>query len=140
MQKYEFHLTRESLAKFTGASVEEIMRYEQHGMLPIVHTRDDRVLFRPNAVETVRFIRSVLRLGFSVEEVCMMISLIEIFGGGGDYVGAVIHDRILAVRKQISNLLAMEKELMQFERRCVSDFSFLSSIASVPADCGLMQA
>lgn len=140
MKNYEFHLTRESLIRITGASEEEIVEYEKNGLLPIVAGDKPQTRYRPNAIETIRFIRMANRLGFSIEDVSMMIFLIEIFGGGGDYVGAVIHDHILSVRDQISRLLAMEKELINLESRCLSDLDYLAGIASAPQESGRMQA
>ena len=131
MQRLEYELSLDALVRLTGAGFDEIAHYAAERLLPEKESSRGR-MFRPNAVEVVVFIRECLRMEFSIEETRMMITLAELFVGGGEYAGHMVKRKRRRIKSLIARLKGLEEDLEQFELRCRTE-SCLAALASQPS-------
>lgn len=140
MGQYQVMLTAAALAKICGVTVSEIERYTEQELLPVARKARWGTLYRPNAVDVIGFVRDLSRLGFAPGEIRLMVSLVELTGGGGSEVSAIIGERVKAIRAEIDTLAAFERDLSHFAERCSGDLNFLAAVATRPQQCGVLHA
>lgn len=110
-------LTIGRLAKRAGMRTSALRFYEEQGLL----TPDERSdagyrLYRPKAVERLRFIQRAQRLGFSLEDIGVLLQG-ETAGAtavDADTVTATAEARYLALEEEITRLLVLRHELQSF--------------------------
>ena len=69
-------LTRGKLAKSSGVHPETIRYYEQNGLIPVpARSESNYRLFDQDSVERVHFIKRAQSVGFSLDEIRLLLSL-----------------------------------------------------------------
>ncbi len=69
-------LTRGKLAKSSGVHPETIRYYEQNGLIPIpARSESNYRLFDSDSVDRVHFIKKAQSVGFSLDEIRLLLSL-----------------------------------------------------------------
>lgn len=69
-------LTRGKLAKSSGVHPETIRYYEQYGLLPVpARSESNYRLFDAESVERVHFIKKAQSVGFSLDEIRLLLGL-----------------------------------------------------------------
>lgn len=112
-------LTVGKLAKRTGVAVETLRYYERRGLLPQAErTASGYRLFRPEAVQRLRFIRRAQALGFSLDEIAELLSLSDDPGRSAAAVKALTRSKIDDIEARIRDLQRMKRALAQLDRSC----------------------
>ncbi len=133
-------LSLDALMRAVGGEVRELEWYAEEGLLPIAKSGEQGYAFRANAIEMVHFIRRVRRFGFSLNEIRAMASAVdELFGSGRPYICTLMQERISTLRGQISDLLAVERELREFEAHCSEDTTYLAALSGSPLGCAAVR-
>ncbi|MEG3618708.1 helix-turn-helix domain-containing protein [Magnetovibrio sp. PR-2] len=112
-------MKRGELAKRTGCNIETVRYYEKAGLLPDPPRTDKGYrVYSDTHEQTLRFIMRSRELGFSVEEVRGLLSLVD----GGTYTCSEIRDKTLqhltSVRKRIADLQRLEQTLSDTVANC----------------------
>ncbi|MBL8907340.1 MAG: helix-turn-helix domain-containing protein [Rhizobiales bacterium] len=112
-------LQRAELARRSGCNLETIRYYEKIGMMQ--DPRDGRSgyrLYEDSHVQRLRFILRARELGFSIEEIRGLLSLVD----GGTQTCAEVKDRterhLADVRRRIADLRKIETVLSATASRC----------------------
>lgn len=119
MSEDERRLSIGEVARATGCQVETIRYYERAGLLvPPVRTEGGHRAYDAAAVKRLSFIRRMRELGFPLDDVRELLSLVD----GGDYacadVHAMAHGRLGEVRRKINDLRRIEAVLLDMTARC----------------------
>ena len=108
-----------ALAAETGCEVQTIRYYEQIGILPKpARTEGGHRLYTQEQAQRLRFIRRSRDLGFSLDEVKELLRLADNREGDCGAVDRIATQRLKDVRKKISQLAALERELARMARGC----------------------
>ena len=110
-------LTIGELARRTGVGIEAIRFYEKTGITPRpARTDNGRRAYGPEDVEALRFIKQARRFGFSLKDVSALLALRD----KQDCVSArsIAEDRLKEIQKQLRDLRAREKVLIDAISRC----------------------
>ena len=112
-------LTIGALSKHTGCNIETIRYYERIGILPAPpRTEGGHRLYGRDHLKRLFFIRRSRELGFSLEEVRGLLSLVD----GGDYTCAEVRSLTLKhageVKRKITDLRKMERVLKDMASQC----------------------
>lgn len=113
-------LTIGNLVKETGVAAQTIRHYEITGLLPpSLRSSGNQRRYGPRHLESLGFIRHARELGFSIEDIRGLMTL-ERRAGLTDCAEAVaVVDRHLnVVRKKITSLKRLEKELARMRNSC----------------------
>ncbi len=115
-------LTRGAVSKLTGCNLETIRYYEQIGLMPPPpRSAGGHRLYDDTLLRRLNFVRRCRDLGFSLEEVRGLLSLVD----GGAYTCAEVKDMTVAhlrsVRSKIADLKVLEKTLQEMVSKCVGD-------------------
>jgi len=113
------NLLRSDLAKATGCNLETIRYYENIGILAHPpRTAKGYRIYGGGDVRRLRFVMRMRDLGFNLEEVRGVLSLVD----GGTQTCAEVHDRTRAhlstVRAKIADLQRIEQVLEETAARC----------------------
>lgn len=112
-------MTVGKLAKRTGVAVETLRYYERRGLLPQAErTESGYRLFRPEAVQRLRFIRRAQTLGFSLDEISELLSLSDDPERSAAEVKMRTRDKIADIELRIQDLQRMKQALVQLDRSC----------------------
>jgi len=112
-------LTRGALAAETGCNIETVRYYEQIGILPAPpRSEGGHRLYGPELVQRLHFVRRARDLGFSLEEIRELLSLVD----GGNYTCAQIEGIAMAhvgeIRRKIADLNRLKKTLEAMAAQC----------------------
>lgn len=112
-------VTRGRLAKETGSNIETIRYYEKIGLMPAPRRSESGYrLYGEAARRRLRFILRGRELGFSIEELRSLLSLVD----GGDYTCGEVHEltveHLESVRTKISDLQRLERTLADMSAQC----------------------
>ena len=112
-------LTIGALSKRTGCNIETIRYYEHIGILPAPpRTKGGHRLYGRDHFKRLFFIRRSRELGFRLEEVRGLLSLVD----GGHYTCAEVKTLTLKhadeVKRKITDLRKMERVLKDMASRC----------------------
>lgn len=115
-------LTRGAVSKLTGCNLETIRYYEQIGLMPPPpRSAGGHRLYDDTLLRRLKFIRRSRDLGFSLEEIRSLLSLVD----GGRYTCAEVKDltvdHLRSVRSKIGDLKALERTLKEMVSKCVGD-------------------
>ncbi|NIR58368.1 MAG: helix-turn-helix domain-containing protein [Gammaproteobacteria bacterium] len=107
------------LAAETGVNIETIRYYEREGILPRpARAANNYRSYSETHLRRLRFVRRARELGFTLDDVRVLLSMIE----RGDYTCAEVKslgERHLAdVRSKIADLQRMERTLAEVVSRC----------------------
>lgn len=111
-----------TLSKCTGCNIETIRYYERVGLLPPPpRSPGGNRLYGSEHLKRLTFIRRSRELGFTLDEVRTMLSLVD----GGAYtcadVQALSTQHLQSVRHKIRDLKTLEKTLAAIVSQCSGD-------------------
>ena len=107
------------LAQRTALTVDAIRFYEKRGLLPKpVRSKGRFRLYTDDDTERLRFIRQVLRLGFSRTEARELVDLRAREVGACESVRQLLKGKLSDVRAKVRELEALESELMADLHKC----------------------
>lgn len=112
-------VTRGVLANRVGCNIETIRYYEQIGLMPTPRRSEKGYrLYGEDQRRRLRFILRGRELGFSIEELHSLLSLVD----GGGYTCGEVRDLTLVhldgVRAKIADLTQLEQTLAEVSERC----------------------
>lgn len=112
-------LTRGALAAKSGCNIETIRYYEQIGILPPPpRSEGGHRLYGPDLVRRLHFVRRSRDLGFTLEEIRELLSLVD----GGNYTCAQVEGmarmHVAAIRQKIADLNKLKKTLEAMAAQC----------------------
>jgi MerR family transcriptional regulator, mercuric resistance operon regulatory protein len=113
------YVTRGRLAKETGTNIETVRYYEKIGLMPAPRRSESGYrLYGDAAHRRLRFIVRGRELGFSIEELRRLLSLVD----GGDYTCGEVLELTVAhlesVRTKIKELRRLERTLAEMSAQC----------------------
>ena len=128
-------LTIGTFAKAAGVNVETIRYYQRRGLLPEPKKalRGIRRYGDPD-IERVRFVKTAQRLGFTLDEVTLLLKLED--GTHCSDAAVIAQHKLVEVRSRLADLSRMEAVLDQLVARCRSRRGTVSCplIASLRAE------
>ena len=112
-------LTRGVIAARTGVNIETVRYYERIGLLPEPpRSEGGHRLYTEDLLRRLNFIRRCRELGFPVQEVRALLSLVD----GGDYSCGEVRELTLRhledVRAKIADLRRLERTLAEVSSQC----------------------
>ena len=110
------------LSERTGVKIETIRYYERIGLLaPPPRTPGGYRDYDDAARKRLRFIRRGRELGFTLDEVRMLLSLADGDAGPCTVVAAMTRRHLADVRARIADLARLESTLDDLARRCATE-------------------
>lgn len=107
------------LAMRTGTKVETVRYYEKAGLLPpAARTAGNHRAYTRAHVERLAFIRHSRELGFALESIRAMLSVVDDPDRSCAEVDAIAREHLAAVREKIARLRALEAELSRMVDAC----------------------
>ena len=107
------------VAAKTDCNIETIRYYEKKNLLPFPNRTDGgHRLYTMEMVERLVFIRRSRELGFSLDEVRQLLSIVDGEQVSCERVKAIADDHLGDIRTKIADLKKMEKTLSQLSSRC----------------------
>jgi DNA-binding transcriptional MerR regulator len=107
------------VAKRTSLTVDAIRFYERRRLLPKAARSAGRFrLYTMDAVERLRFIRQMQRLGFSLREIRELAELRERKVDACESVRALLKEKVADVHAKVDALQQLEKQLEEDLRKC----------------------
>jgi len=105
-----------------GVNLETVRYYERVGLMPKPpRTAGGHRVYYGTHLRRLGFIRRSRELGFSLQEVRVLLGLVD----GGDYTCAEVRDLTLAhladVRRKIADLKRLQRSLQGMAERCIGD-------------------
>jgi MerR family mercuric resistance operon transcriptional regulator len=120
------------LSESTGVNIETIRYYERIGLLPAPPRSAGRHrLYENQHRQRLAFIRRARELGFSLDQVRVLLALSGAHGLACDEVKAITDEHITEVRRKVRDLRKLERILTELVARCQPN--------SVP-DCPILEA
>ena len=112
-------ITRGKLAKRFGCHLETLRYYEKIGLLPPpIRSEGGHRLYRIDDQRRLRFILRGRELGFSIEELRGLLSLVD----SNDYTCGEIFDLTIGhlggIRRKIADLKRLERTLARISNEC----------------------
>jgi len=112
-------IRRGELAKRSGCNIETIRYYENIGLLPLpARNKGGHRLYAQADQERLRFLMRCRELGFSIDELRSLLSLVD----SGEYSCGEIHDltmdHLKRVRQKMSDLRKLERTLKTIAANC----------------------
>jgi len=99
------------LAAKTGTTVEAIRYYEKIGLLPPpARTAGNQRAYSRGLVDRLGYIRHSRELGFSLDSIRTLLSLVDRQPTWCDEVDAIAREHLVAIQSRIVRLRALEKE------------------------------
>ncbi len=115
MTAAEIRLTIGQLARRAGVASSTLRFYESEGLLaPDGRSAAGYRLYRPAALQTVRFIRRAQRLGFSLADIARLLAGWHQNDLDHEALQSVAVARYLELEKAITDLLILRRELNRF--------------------------
>ncbi len=120
------------LAKATGTGVETVRYYEKIGLLPqVARTAGNYRSYGQAEVSRLSFIRRARDLGFSLEQVRMLLSLADDRNRPCNEVDTLARQHLDTVEAKIADLNALRSELSSLIAQCGR---------GIVADCRVLEA
>lgn len=111
-------LTIGRLAEQANVGIDTVRFYERRGLLPEpARTPSGYRLYRPAMVTRLRFIRRAKALGFSLDEIAMLLRLQDV-GGKKSEVKELTTHKLTEIETKIADLSKMKKVLEQLAAEC----------------------
>lgn len=112
-------IRRGELAKRSGCNIETIRYYENIGLLPLpARNKGGHRLYAQADQERLRFLMRCRELGFSIDELRSLLSLVD----SGEYSCGEVHEltmnHLKGVRKKMADLRMLEKTLKTIAANC----------------------
>lgn len=110
-------LTIGRMAKQAGVGVEAIRYYQRRGLLPEPSRTDGRIRrYGARELERLRFIKAAKKVGFSLDEIGILLQLDD--GSGCSQARALAFHKLEEVRARIGSLNRLERVLTELVGRC----------------------
>lgn len=111
--------TRGKLAKRAGCHVETVRYYEKIGLLlPPERSAGGHRLYNPDDQRRLRFIMRGRELGFSIDELRSLLSLVDSKTFTCGEVHSLSIDHLGSVRQKIADLKRLERTLSRISDEC----------------------
>jgi len=115
------------LASRTGLSVSAIRAYESEGLIEAPRSRTRYRLYSEAHVQRLLFIRKVQDLGFTLEEVLMMLKIVDCGPAGGyESLTQMARHKRVELAAQMKGLRQFEETLRHVTGRCAKGEQFTS--------------
>jgi len=119
------HLKIGEVAAETGLSIDTIRFYETKGLLMTPDRSPGGFrLFRPEEIETLRFIRTAQEAGFSLDEVHELLLLLRhsrhVRPNVRSRLASRLAEKLEKIRGKISGLQALERDLKVVRKNCTA--------------------
>jgi len=130
-------LTIGRIATAAGVSIDTIRFYERRGLLPEPErTASGYRQYAPNIVERLHFILRAKDLGFSLEEISMLLNLQD-EGGSKAKVKALTQQKLNQIETKIGDLERMRDVLRSLNKECsgtgnVDSCPIIDALADAP--------
>ena len=125
-------ITRGELAKRSGCHIETVRYYEKIGLLPPpARSEGGHRLYKIDDQRRLRFVLRGRELGFSIDELRSLLSLVDSKSYTCGQVQALTVDHLQTVRLKIADLHRLEATLAKISDECSGD--------AVP-DCPIIDA
>ncbi len=112
-------LTRSALAQRSGVNAETVRYYEKIYLLPEPPRSEGGYrIYSENDLQRLRFIRRSREMGFSLDEIRGLLSLVDGEQVSCERVKHLADDHLLAIRTKISDLQKMERTLRELADNC----------------------
>ena len=112
------NLTRSQLAKMSGVGIEALRFYEKRGLLPEPPRGDNGYRYYPTSnVQRLQFVRRAKELGFTLDEIGVLLSLHEHSGDRGD-VKFLAEEKLKELDKKVADLQRMRTALAGVTNQC----------------------
>ena len=132
MQTGQKSFSRGELAQRSGVNAETIRYYEKVSLLRVPDRSDGgHRVYRVTDFQRLCFIRRCREMGFSLEEIRGLLSLVDGEQVTCEQVKQIADDHLLEIRAKISDLKKMERTLRKLSASCSGD--------DVP-DCPIIEA
>ncbi|MEM8500804.1 MAG: helix-turn-helix domain-containing protein [Pseudomonadota bacterium] len=119
MQSTPKPLSRGALAKRSGVNAETIRYYENMSLLPEPdRSAGGHRLYGEDDVQRLCFIRRCREMGFSLEEIHGLLSLVDSQRVSCERVKKIADEHLLDIRTKIADLKMMEKTLRTLSADC----------------------
>ncbi len=126
-------ITESKLASACLCDCHQVRQAARAGLICQVGvSHDGAPLYLSTAITTLKFAHAAQQAGFDDHEVRMMISMIEMFGGGDEYVEQVIDDKLQQIRKQYIHELERQQKVLGFRQWCRNQPDGYASLATIP--------
>ncbi len=106
------------LSRQTGSNIETIRYYERIGLLPTPARQGRYRSYGTTDVSRLRFVRRARELGFTLDEVRMLLALAKGGDTSCDAVRALATKHLSDVKRRIIDLRKMERALVEAVRSC----------------------
>ena len=112
-------VSRGVIAKQTGINSETIRYYEKIDLLPEPsRSSGGHRVYENRHGQRLRFIKRCRELGFSLEEIRGLLTLVDQKEVSCERVQHIANDHVMNIRKKISDLRRMERSLKELSSRC----------------------
>ncbi len=119
------------VAEHAGVSVDTVRYYERRKLLPrALRSEGGFRLFTADAIERVRFIRQAQDIGFSLNEIRMLVA-----GGGADecrQIRDLLQSKLAETDQRIKELRAFNRTLRRHLRACEDELSRRGEASNCP--------
>lgn len=107
------------LARATGTKVETIRYYERTGLLSApARTSSNYRAYAPRHLGHLSFIRRARDLGFSIEQVKALLSLVDQRERSCEAVDVIAREHLFEVERKLADLTALQRELTALIGQC----------------------
>jgi MerR family mercuric resistance operon transcriptional regulator len=113
-------LKRGALARQSGCNLETIRYYENIGIMPEpMRTQSGHRLYDQQAQERLRFILRCRELGFSIEELRKLLSMVDSNHFTCGEVHELTQEYLRSVSNKIADLRKLERTLKTISKECI---------------------
>ena len=103
----------------TGCNIETIRYYEQRGLMPKPpRTSGGHRVYSLELARRLKFIRRSRELGFSMDEIRDLLTLVDGEKVSCEKVKAIAEEHLDNIRKKVSDLRKMQRTLGDLARQC----------------------
>ncbi len=107
------------LARETGCKVQTIRYYEQVGLMPKPQrSLGNQRVYGPAQLQRLRFIRHSRDLGFSQNEICELLCLVDRPEQSCEAVMAITRRHLVEIENKIAQLTALRDEFQRMIAQC----------------------
>ena len=107
------------VAAEAGVNLQTLRYYERRGLLPEPPRLESGYrAYHPDAVRTVRFVKTAQRLGFALEEIELLLDLAAGGPANCEAAQALAAEKAAELERRIQNLAAMRDSLLQLVATC----------------------
>jgi len=103
-----------NIAKRSGVPVEAIRRYESLGLLPRALRSANYRAFAEDIAPRVRFVHTMLSMGFNADEVAALLALEGRSGADAESLRLIMNGPLAAVERKLALLEALRTALLEW--------------------------